>query len=382
VDESGASRIRWLNAIFGGLTVLGIFYLGGWGLGKPEVGLGAAAVAASLPMNCALSGAISNDPLLYCLCTWTLALCALGMRQGWNWKTAILAGALVGLALMTKTTAVALLPILLLAVLLPQKKRPTLAMVGAAVGAILVLAAPWFIRNQSLYGDPLALKAFNSAFTGSRQKADAIAQVRAENPDGSNPELIYWRDWVGWWTARSFFGVFGYMDIWLTESGSPYGATPSRPAPPNVVYRVLLALTLLCFIAWIATFFKADWKEARAVQVLNAAFIAIVVLLFLRFNLQYFQGQGRYLYPAIGPISLAISAGCFVLLKDRGKVGVAVVAGVLMLVNAYSFAKLPSEFQKRTSTREAILVSPVRFFSPRPAGTASSIEAYHGSIVR
>jgi 4-amino-4-deoxy-L-arabinose transferase-like glycosyltransferase len=349
VDESGASRIRWLNALAGAGTVLGVFFLGLWGLGKADVALGAAAITAALPMNCALSGAISNDPLLYLLCTWTLAFCARALRQGWTVRAAVATGALVGLALLTKTTAVALLPILLLAILLPQKKRPTIVMTGAALGAIVVLAGPWFIRNQSLYGDPLALKAFNSAFTGSRQKADAIAQVQFENPDGGNAELIYWRDWVGWWTARSFFGVFGYMDIWMNESGAPYGATARHAAAPNVVYRVLLAFSLLCFLAWFATFFKTDWKDSRSAQIINAAFLAVVLLLFIRFNLQYFQGQGRYLYPAIGPIALAFSGGCFVLLKDRGKILVAVLAGFFLLLNVYAIAKLPGEFERRTA---------------------------------
>ncbi|HVT13819.1 MAG TPA: glycosyltransferase family 39 protein [Fimbriimonadaceae bacterium] len=347
VADPGAYKIRWLNAIFGAGTILGIFFLGLWGLGRADAALGAAAIAAALPMNCALSGAISNDPLLFMVCTWALAICGLGIRQGWNMKLAVLAGVLVGLGILTKTTAVGLLPILLLAILLPQKKRPTWGMAGAAAASLVLLTAPWLVRNASLYGDPLALKAFNSAFTQSRQKADSIAQIQAENPEGGNFEMIYWRDWVGWWTARSFFGTFGYMDIWMNETGSPYqGRTPA----PNVAYRVFLAISLLLFLAWIASFFQGDWKDARAVQVLNATFLAIVVLLFIRFNLQYFQAQGRYLYPAIGPIALALSIGCFVLLKDRGKIAVAVFAVGLLLFNVFAIAKLPEEFQRRATT--------------------------------
>lgn len=347
VANAGAYKIRWLNAAFGAGTILGIFCLGVWGMGRADVALGAAALAAALPMNCALSGAISNDPLLFMICTWTLAVCALALRQGWSLKLALCAGALAGLGLLTKTTAVALLPILLLAILLPQKKRPSWAMVGAAAGAFAVLAAPWLIRNSSLYGDPLALKAFNSAFTQSRQKSDSIEQIKAENPEGGNYEMIYWRDWVGWWTARSFFGVFGYMDIWMNETGSPY---QGRNPAPNAVYRLLLAASLLLFLGWIASFFKSEWKETRAVQVLNAALLAIVLLLFLRFNLQYFQAQGRYLYPAIAPIALALSVGCFVFLKERGRIAVAVLAVGFLLLNVFAIAKLPSEFQKRMGT--------------------------------
>jgi 4-amino-4-deoxy-L-arabinose transferase-like glycosyltransferase len=337
VGNDGAVRLRWLNAIIGAGTVLGVFYLGFWGLGRSDVALGAAAVAASLPMNCALSGAISNDPLLFLICTWTLAVCALAIRQGWSLKLSVAAGVLVGLGLLTKTTALALVPILLVATLLPQKKRPTIAMTAAAAAAIVILAGPWLVRNQMVYGDPLALGVFKEAFTGTAQAKDLISGM-----GGST----YWKDMVGWWTARSFFGVFGYMDIWLNETGTPGGGK-------DIVYRLLLAIGLILIAAWVASFFRSDWKESRAVQIVNACFLVVVVLLFISFNKTYFQAQGRYLYPAIGPIAVALSSGCFVILKDRGKVAVAVLAGILLLVNVYAMAKLPTEFQKRMVNRSS-----------------------------
>lgn len=345
VDDQSASRLRWLNVLIGSATVLGVFYLGLWGLGRADVALGAAAITAALPMNCALSGAVSNDPLLFSICTWTLALCAKAMRQGWSIGLAVGVGALTGFGILTKTTAVGLLPILLLAVLLPQKKRPSWQMIGLAALSVALIAGPWLVRNQNVYGDPLAMGAFREQFTGTAQAKDMIAGLGA---------ATYWTDFVAWWTGRSFFGVFGYMDIWLTESGGPYGATETRPGPPNTVYRLLIGISLALVLAWIGSFFKADWKESRSVQILNAAFLVIVVLLFVMFNMTYFQGQGRYLYPAIGPIAIAMSAGCFVLLKEGGKVAVAVLAGILLLVNVYAIAKLPSEFDKRRASQLGI----------------------------
>jgi hypothetical protein len=240
--------------------------------------------------------------------------------------------------MLTKTTALGLAPILLLAILLPQKKKPTLAMAVAALAAMAIFAAPWLIRNQMVYGDPLALGIFKKAFTGTAQADDLIAGMGAST---------YWKDMVGWWTARSFFGVFGYMDIWLNETGTPGGGK-------DVVYRLLIGLTLVLLAAWILSFFRSDWKESRPVQIINAAFLVVVILLFLSFNKTYFQAQGRYLYPAIGPIAIALSVGCFVLLKERGKVAVAVLAGILLLVNVYAMAKLPAEFQKRTAALQGL----------------------------
>jgi hypothetical protein len=260
------------------------------------------------------------------------------------------AGALAGLGLLTKTTAISLLPILLFAILIPQTKRPTWAMTGAALAAFAVLAGPWIVRNQSLYGDPLAQKVFQKAFPGSAHKRTIEAQIAAENSAldiEGNERVQYWRDWVGWWTARSFFGVFGYMDIWLNESGNPYGALPPKANPPNAMYRVIIALSAILFISWLGAIFRDDFKEGRPIHVMNGLFLLLIVGLFVVFNMTYFQGQGRYLYPAIGPIALAFATGGATLLKGRGAIVMAAFAGLLLLLNVYAIARLPAEFQLR-----------------------------------
>ena len=249
-------------------------------------------------------------------------------------------GALTGFALMTKTTALALLPALLVAALVPQEKKPTLAMAAALLGVAVVIAAPWWMRNQSLYGDPLAMKAFTDAFKGSAQKQAIVGDISLSG-DGS-PELTYWKDWVGWWTARSFFGVFGYMDIWMNQSGA---AISSRD--PNVLYRLLLVAFLLCSLGWVLATSRPEWKEDWPVQVLNGVFLAVIVLLFVRFNLQYFQAQARYLLPAIGPIACGVGIGAAFLFRKRSSAAWLAIAVVLMATNLYALSNLSAEFDKR-----------------------------------
>lgn len=346
VADSNGIKLRWLNAAIGGLSIFGVFFFGLWSTGRAEFGLGGAGIAAVLPMNCALSGAISNDPLLFALCTWTLALIALALRRGWDIKLALATGTVVGLAILTKTTAVALLPILIVAFLIPQKKRPDWKQWAGALVLIAILAGPWLIRNQSLYGDPLAQKVFQSAFTGSAHRTAIIDQIKLENAlhgETGNPPVQYWRDWVAWWTARSFIGTFGYMDIWLNETGSPYGGAP------NIVYRILLAGCAVLLLGWLASFFRADGKEGRGAQILGLIFLLLVVGLFVGFNATYFQGQGRYLYPAIAPICVGMAIGASVLFKLRGSLAVGIFVTLLLLVNVYALAKLPGEFAKRAN---------------------------------
>ena len=103
-SSSDGLKVRSLNALIGAVTVVGVFFVGLWGFKREDVGVIAATFAALLPMNCALSGSLSNDPLLYCLVTWTLAFCAKGIREGWDLKLAIATGVATGLAIITKTT--------------------------------------------------------------------------------------------------------------------------------------------------------------------------------------------------------------------------------------------------------------------------------------
>lgn len=340
--ESGL-KLRALNIILGAGTVAGVFFLGFWGLKNTEISLAAAAFAGLLPMFVALSGAVSNDSLLMLLCTWTLAVAALCMQSGWTWPRVITLGALLGLAFLTKTTALALVPTLIVVLFLKSEFRPGMAKVAASVGIALLFVAPWWARNQSLYHDPLAIKAFSNAFKMSAQKETIVQVIQMRDP-GAPAELTYWKDWVGWFTARSFVGTFGYMDIWLNESGTAQGRGP------NTLYRFFIALILGLLAASLVALSRERDRLLTPVHVMNAVFFAVVALLFVRFNMQYFQAQGRYLLPAIGPISLAIGMGAIFLAKNRPYVGIACVALTLVGLNGYVVSRLPSEFDKRTST--------------------------------
>ncbi len=369
-QSSGGLRLRALNVILGAGTVAGVFFLAFWGFRNPEVALGATAFAACLPMFTALSGAVSNDPLLILLSTWVLALIAACVRDGWTIQRTVLIGLLTGAAFLTKTTALALAPILILAAFLPQevdpphvpefgessietlermrlksKPAPAKILILAAGVLALMMAGPWWVRNQMLYHDPFAITAFNAAFKGSAQKADIVASLDAAN--GGGGELTYWKDWVGWWTARSFFGVFGYMDIWMNERGTSFTGVSQSGAAPNTLYRLLLAATILCLLGWLIAITKEQWKETRPIQILNATFFVVVFLLFVKFNMQYFQAQARYLLPALGPIACAVSIGAWQLMGKMQKFSYPLIAALFLCVNVYALNKLPEEFSKR-----------------------------------
>ena len=144
VAQQEGIRLRWLNALVGFGTVLGVYFLAYWGFQSRWIATGAAAFAGFLPMLCALDGAISNDPLLYFGLTWTVALLAKAMRDGWDWKLVIWIGLAAGLSLNTKTTALVAFPTLVFAAFIG--KRPPVSMVFGAIAIAALLAAPWVRR--------------------------------------------------------------------------------------------------------------------------------------------------------------------------------------------------------------------------------------------
>ncbi|MBS1718146.1 MAG: hypothetical protein JSS72_10500 [Armatimonadetes bacterium] len=333
-------KARFLNVLIGGCTVLGVFWLGWHTTRSNLLSLGAAGFAALLPMNCALSGAVSNDPLLFCLCTWSLEICALALRTHWCLGKALRLGLLMGFAVLTKTTALALFPVVAFAMLGAWPLRGERAIRSEALATFTVailMALPWWLRNQSLYGDPFALKAFNQAFTGSAQTSQILGGIVAT---GGSP-LDYWLNMFGWWTVRSLLGVFGYMDIFLNEHGTPF----TGPGAPNTIYRLWMAFLAVCAIGWVISLKKP--REVFPARYVNMAFFAVIALLFLKFNLQYFQAQARYLIPAIGPLSVGIAISLAALAKDKTKLALSVSLAALALLDIYSLQRLPAEFARR-----------------------------------
>jgi 4-amino-4-deoxy-L-arabinose transferase-like glycosyltransferase len=345
-ENPSGRALRWVNVLIGAVTLLGIYRLAtNLGLSEPGA-IGSVAFAALLPMHAALNGAVSNDPLLFCLCTWVTAYLAEVAMTSWTARSAITIGILTGLACLTKTTALALFPAILGVAVI----RRDLKFAGIALVLPLFLAGGWWVRNVQLYGDPFALKAFAEAFTGSAQKSLFTERIIPVQRPGESAELIYWFEYVGWWTLRSFYGVFGYMDIWLTQSG-----LPAADLGENRLYVVLALFGAVGLIAGVFAGLKD--RKAKVSHLVLVGISLVVVVLFLRFNNQYFQAQARYLYPAIGAISVWVGLGFSSLLKARPQFVVATIALPLVLANLFALIRLPSEFDKAIDAGKAVQAS-------------------------
>lgn len=322
-NQSSKLPLRLFNCLIGAVAVLGVSRLALWGTKNETTALMATAFAALLPMNVALSGAISNDPLLVCLSSWVLALLAKMLRDGWSKKLGIVAAVLVGLALLTKTTALALLPVLLVGMaLLPNETLKTRGVRALGLCALAVLIAlPWLIRNQNLYGDPFAIKAFNAAFTGNPKASFFIEKMGAAN---------YWRQDL-YATMCSFFGVFGYWDVWM----------------PSAVYN-LMGVMLACFVVGWYLSLRPN-PDQKQVHLVNGLFLFLIAALFIRFNMQYFQAQGRYIMPALGPIAVGIGCAVSYFSKKRALMVATVLATMMFGLNVVVLRWLPDQFGIRSA---------------------------------
>lgn len=322
-DAFGETKLglRSINAVIGALTVLGVFAFAWWGTQRSEVAIVAAGFAALLPMHIALSGAVSNDPLLFCLCSWSLAMLALIARKGGTAciRDTTILGLITGLAFVTKTSSLALLPTILVAMIVLRKDVKLTTWLPGAVVA-LGIGGMWWMRNIQVYGDPFAISVFQEAFVGS-PKAAMFQEVYGS--------YIYWTEWVGWWTARSLVGVFGYMDIFL----------------PKQLYGVSLLVLVGLFVVGILQAMRSDDVAARRTYGLGAVFGGVTLLQFIQFNNMYFQGQARYLLPGVAALALPIALGAT---ANRKWIVGAVLLVALLALDIYLLTWLPGQFWRRT----------------------------------
>lgn len=320
---------------------------------EPLVALGTAAFVAWLPMNLSLSASVTNDALtnlVMALALWRLAILArtLGLSPQdprLLLRHALVLALLIGIGIWTKTSTLLLLPTVACAFyffvkrgLVSPKDGARLAAISAGVG--LLLGAPWLLRNQMLYGDPLAQHLFETAFQNTAQAPDLIRYVF-----GGSFGAYLWG--VAQWTFASFWGVFDSMRLFWGQSPSHHPPSPAQPLPP--VYGDI-GLCCLASLGGLFLFVRRAPRLTAAQAALFSTFgvlVGLTWLAHLRFVLVFFQAQGRYWYPALLPLAL------FFVLGLRGFSARPQLLGVLLLVmtagllglNAYTLGfLLPARF--------------------------------------
>jgi len=298
-----------------------VFAPSGEGPSEPALALASAAFVAFLPQFLFISAAVNNDSAvtlfstasLYCLLRLTSSLGpqVAGDRAQWAWALAL--GICLGLALLSKLSALLLVPFLALTLAVEAWHKRLghrfLVAVLAALGVAALVAGWWFLRNLRLYGDPVAANvmmeiAGRRAFKLERFLGGAWEELRG----------LRWSFWAlfGWFSLPISRPVYLVLDVLVLAAALGLVMRKLRPTTNRgtdfVAWRWPISLLLLWLLmvlgglVWWAAFAKG--------------------------------AQGRLLFPAIAPIAVLLVAGWWPWLPRRTAGTMPVLVGLPMLAFA------------------------------------------------
>jgi 4-amino-4-deoxy-L-arabinose transferase-like glycosyltransferase len=281
--------------------------------------LATAGFIAVVPMHIALTAAINNDTLAELLLMMIVWQSIRAIQKGFSQRQALTIGILLGLALLTKTTVyLPAVGAVLLALYVRHCRRVMATAVAQdgvrttalTLGPALLMAAPWLVRNALVYGnwDFLGWKRHELVVAGQLRSAELLARIGPLNL--ARQFLLT--------TFRSFWAQFGWMGV---------------PVDQRIYLGLALLSAILC-LGWLI-FVTKVWRgiiKLEATQSLALMLLSVSVLLtlttYLGYNLGFAQHQGRYLFPALGPLGV----GAALSLRELLQAGTARKLTVLLLL--------------------------------------------------
>ena len=284
MDQPG-EMVRLLSLLLGALSVTVIYFAVQTAFsGDKQMALRCAAFAAFLPTHTMVSSSVSNTVLVEVLFGLTFLLAADALVKGPSWRKTVMLGLVVGAGLLTNGTCLILFGVALLTyALLWRHGRLSLGAAGKHMLAVIIVGAMiggwWLVRNQVRYGDPLAGAMFCKVF---------------RNLPG--PVLFFAEGWslqvyvrtVILWTFTSFWGCFGHMNVWM----------------PAWTHLALALVTITVSIGFVVRLARRKLPLDGSVAIVYGVTLLAVVTALAFFNTKWLQAQGRYLYPALVPISV------------------------------------------------------------------------------
>lgn len=309
--------------------------------GDPALAVVALGFAALLPMHQAITGAVGNDGLIEAAFSWVLYLLIVTVRCGVTPKRSVLIGLALGAAILAKLTALLLIPVAVIAAVKAHRHGETSeeVMRGCAIAAavVVLVCSWWFVRNAILLHEPLPLHTFNREFASTQKASDWIGQPAKVNlitgalePSAAPMTRAGYLRLLANWTFRTFFAA--YTPLPLAAVGVPRFPTPQF----YLVYLLLAAGALfgLCRRSGSASGDNAFTLNACTLLI---ATLVLVAASHAAFTWTYFQAQGRYLYPAMLPLSIFFARGIRSAFPKRYQDHAALSVLALMAVLALAF---------------------------------------------
>ena len=151
------AAVRWVSTLIGVLAVFLAWLLAAQVFRREWLQLTVAAMVALQPMIAFLSGIVSNDIAVTAGYTGALALMLFLLRTAPRAAQGAWLGGAIGLALLVKSTALALLPLAVLAyagqaLAWREGRREVVRSAAIAFGVVALLAGWWYVRSLIEYG--------------------------------------------------------------------------------------------------------------------------------------------------------------------------------------------------------------------------------------
>jgi len=330
--------VRWASVLMGAVTVWAAYALA-CALGvERTLAVSAAAITAFNPMFLFITSSVNNDALVTMLCALSLWLMVRYVSIRPTIAQWIMLGVLLGCAVLTKTSALAMLPLAGLAVIVVARRQRSwreLFIAALTVGLpVIAISGWWFYRNWQLYHDPLGLSAF-IAVIGKRHPTPTLLQLMGEWPS----------------FFQAYWGFFGGMNV---------------PAPQGVYlfFGLVTLVGLIGALLWLIRQRRALSNERRwlslALVILwpTTVFIALV-----RWTLMTPASQGRLMFPALTALSLLMAIGLDNIAPRRFAHGVldAVCAAMLAIAALLPFVTILPTY----APPPALQIGDVAELSPR-----------------
>lgn len=276
----------------------------------PEVWLFSALLLAVLQGFNANTASVTNDTLVLPLATLSALAIARSLHR-MEWRRALLCGLFIGLTLLAKLNAIALIPVLGIALLLVPRDSDRslwwrLRWGGLATTAAIIVVFPWFAWNLYAYG---------KLSGGSDAAANLLASLQVTYPftlQGVKSHLT--ESMSGFWQFQRFSprgpGDYGWIFVAATATGTT-GILASL-----ITNRKDQAARL----GWLAT----CWP---------LAFLSMLSIVYLAYTGTI---VGRHTYPALAPLLIFVAGGLiFGLGRHLGTVALAIlIAGALWVEQA------------------------------------------------
>jgi 4-amino-4-deoxy-L-arabinose transferase-like glycosyltransferase len=341
---------RLMAALWLPVAVLATWLLAGEVFGRRRIlQTAAAAVPALAPMFTFISASVSPDGMMYAV--WTLALW-LGVRcvkRGVPLADGAAFFALVGLACTVKATSYALaLPaafvlVLGLAARWPWRITGLLRLAAAAAVPVALTLGVWVLvaASQNRPAAAQVTASVSAASTGapSAGGAGGGGTTAAGGTNWTELASYLWQYYLPRLPFQQDYRLplpgYPLLQVWITQGWAAFGWLEIKFPP--WVYRILGVLTMAVFAGGLAALVRARRElDLRVIVFLALACLALLGGLHWTDYHQVEAGsrgfmQGRYVFPVIGVIALAL-AGAVSLLSPRRRPAAtgAAIAGLLV----------------------------------------------------